>query len=129
MTGTAVAPSGADGGGKGGGDGGGDTNVGHSCSNTPPSFLHFFRQGFRHCFLLHFLGLAEPLQAVQSLTSGSFLQSFLQNLLPHFGNSGDGESGGGDGGDGEGGGGLGGGIGEAGEGHAHSSQLGSTALT
>ena len=79
--------------------------------------------------LLHFLGLAEPLQAVQSLTSGSFLQSFLQNLLPHFGNSGDGESGGGDGGDGEGGGGLGGGIGEAGEGHAHSSQLGSTALT
>ena len=93
--------------------------MGHSCSNTPPGFLHSLRQGFRH-FFLHLLGFSALAQsALQSFTSWSFLQSFLQNLLPHFGNSGNGESGGGDGGDGEGGGGLGeggGGLGEGGGG-------------
>jgi hypothetical protein len=56
--------------------------------------LHSLRQGFLH-FFLHFLGFAESMQLfLHSITSGSILQSFLQNFLPHFGNSGDGANGG-----------------------------------
>ena len=94
VTGIAEVPSRPEGGGNGGGDGGSGTNVGHSCSNTPPGSLHSLRQGFLH-FFLHFLGFAESMQLfLHSITSGSILQSFLQNFLPHFGSSGDGASGG-----------------------------------